>query len=162
MKPSTQEWVDKAEADFASARRELRARRQPNFDAACFHARQCIEKHLKARLVEAGIRFAKVHDLQQLLDAVLPVEPLWEPFRSKLGELTSFAVAFRYPGESATREPPRQPSAIAPLFARRSAPAWDWRSHDRRRPPALKGRKMVAQGKRSAAPGCEKKMIPAT
>lgn len=104
MKPSTQEWVDKAEADFASARRELRARRQPNYDAACFHAQQCIEKYLKARLVEAGVRFTKTHDLEQLLDLNLPHEPLWEPFRAKLVELSTFAVAFRYPGESATRE----------------------------------------------------------
>ena len=104
MKPSTREWVEKAEADFGTARRELRARRHPNFDAACFHAQQCVEKYLKARLVEADIRFAKIHDLQELLDVVLPVEPLWEAFRTKLGELTSFAVAFRYPGESATRE----------------------------------------------------------
>ncbi len=104
MKPSTQEWVDKAEADFASARRELRARRQPNYDAACFHAQQCIEKYLKARLVEAGVRFTKTHDLEQLLDLNLPHEPLWEPFRPKLVELSTFAVACRYPGESATRD----------------------------------------------------------
>lgn len=38
MKASTREWVDKALADLATARRELRARRQPNYDAACFHA----------------------------------------------------------------------------------------------------------------------------
>ena len=34
----------------------------------------------------------------------LPHEPLWEAFRATLLELTSYAVAFRYPGESATRE----------------------------------------------------------
>jgi HEPN domain-containing protein len=103
MKPSTREWVDKAEADFATAGRELRARRQPNFDAACFHAQQCVEKYLKARLVEAGISFPKTHDLEALLDLILPQEPLWEAFRSKLNELTSFAITFRYPGECATR-----------------------------------------------------------
>ena len=104
MKASTLEWVEKAEADFATAGRELRARRQPNYDAACFHAQQCVEKYLKAKLVEVKIRFTKTHDLQRLLDLILPREPLWELFRPLLIELNRFAVAFRYPGESATRE----------------------------------------------------------
>ena len=119
MKLSTREWVEKAEADLATARRELRARRQPNYDAACFHAQQCVEKYLKARLVEAGIRFSKIHDLEHLLNAVLPVELLWESFRAKLGELTSFAVSFRYPGESATRGLAR--TAVADCQAIRGA-----------------------------------------
>lgn len=104
MKPGTREWVDKAEADLATAGRELRARRRPNFDAACFHAQQCAEKYLKARLVAADISFPKTHDLEALLDLILPQEPLWEAFRPRLNNLTSFAITFRYPGESATRE----------------------------------------------------------
>jgi HEPN domain-containing protein len=104
MKRSTREWIEKAEADFVSARREYRARVQPNFDAACFFAQQCVEKYLKARLVEAGVSFPKTHDLEMVLDLVLPTEPLWEAFRPILSDLTAFAAAFRYPGESATRE----------------------------------------------------------
>jgi HEPN domain-containing protein len=52
MNPLTLEWVDKAEGDYATALRELRARKQPNYDAACFHAQQCVEKYLKAYLQE--------------------------------------------------------------------------------------------------------------
>lgn len=103
MKPTTREWVEKAEADLATARRELRARRQPNYDAVCFHSQQCVEKFLKARLIEAGLRFGKTHDLEQLLDLVILVEPLWATFRATLNSLNSYAVDFRYPGESATR-----------------------------------------------------------
>jgi len=47
MKPLTCEWINKAEGDYASAQRELRARKLPNCDAACFHAQQCVEKHIK-------------------------------------------------------------------------------------------------------------------
>jgi len=104
MKISTIEWIAKAEADFISAGREFRARKLPNFDGACFFAQQCIEKYLKARLVEANIPFPKTHDLEALLDLVLPLEPIWDVFRPELGDLTSFATTFRYPGESATRE----------------------------------------------------------
>jgi hypothetical protein len=34
MKPLTREWVKKAEGDFATAQRELRARKSPNYDSA--------------------------------------------------------------------------------------------------------------------------------
>ena len=50
MKASALEWIEKAEADFISAGREYRARKQPNHDAACFFAQQCVEKYLKALL----------------------------------------------------------------------------------------------------------------
>lgn len=103
MKAATREWLEKAEADFTSAGREYRARSRPNFDAACFFAQQCIEKYLKARLAEAGRMVPKTHDLSVLLDSVLPLEPLWEIARPRLETLTSYAVVFRYPGESATR-----------------------------------------------------------
>lgn len=103
MKAATREWIEKAEADFLSAIRECRARNRPNFDAACFFAQQCIEKYLKARLAESKKTIPKTHDLSVLLDAVLSLEPLWEVTRTRLETLTSYAVLFRYPGESATR-----------------------------------------------------------
>lgn len=42
------EWVDKAEGNYATAERELRARKFINYDAVCFHAQQMAEKYLKA------------------------------------------------------------------------------------------------------------------
>lgn len=103
MKPITSEWVQKAEGDFAMVERESRARKNPSYDGLCFHAQQCAEKYLKARLCESGIKTEKNHDLSQLLDLALPVEPLWESFRRDLAYLSDFAVNFRYPGESADR-----------------------------------------------------------
>jgi HEPN domain-containing protein len=104
MKRLTREWVEKAEADFISAQREARARKHPNFDDACFHAQQCAEKYLKARLQEAEIGFSKTHNLIALLDLSLSAEPKWEALRPSLRALNVFAVDFRYPGESATKE----------------------------------------------------------
>ena len=103
MKPMTVEWVAKAEADFATALRECRVRKNPNYDGICFHYQQCAEKYLKARLCEAEIPFGKIHDLVALLEQVLNVEPNWEIFREDLSYLSDFAVAFRYPGESADK-----------------------------------------------------------
>jgi HEPN domain-containing protein len=108
MTPLTREWVEKAEGDFHSAQRETRARRHPNYDSACFHAQQCVEKYLKARLQEAGVAFPKTHDLDDLLHLVLPVEPHWAPLRPAVSQLTNYAVVFRYPGPSASEADARQ------------------------------------------------------
>ncbi len=103
MKPLTQEWVDKAEGDFATAGRELRARKDPNYDSVCFHAQQCVEKYFKAYLQDSGIAFAKTHDLVALLDLLLPIESSWDVFRLRLRGLTTAAVEIRYPGKSANK-----------------------------------------------------------
>src|SRR5437764_645033 len=63
MKRLTRLWIKKADGDFQIVQRELRARKLPNYDAACFHAQQCIEKYLKARLQEEAIAFARLHEL---------------------------------------------------------------------------------------------------
>jgi HEPN domain-containing protein len=110
MQPLTQEWLNKAEGDFATAQRELRARKTPNYDAACFHAQQCVEKYLKARLQEAVIPFGKTHNLVVLLDLLRPLEPSWKSLslRPDVQVLSLFAVEIRYPGTSADKATARE------------------------------------------------------
>ena len=103
MKPLTREWVRKAEGDFATAQREVRARKAPNHDSACFHAQQCAEKYFKARLHESGVSFPLTHDLVVLLNLALPIEPLWSGFAASAKVLTQHAVKGRYPGSWVTR-----------------------------------------------------------
>ena len=103
MKPTTLEWIDKAEGDFATAQGSYRTRKRPNHDAVCFHAQQCAEKYLKARLEEAGLAIPRTHNLYALLTLVLPIEPAWTILAADLNVLSTFAVAYRYPGVSATR-----------------------------------------------------------
>lgn len=104
MNELVNEWIEKAEGDFHSALREYRARKNPNYDAAGFHAQQSIEKYLKANLQIRNIRFDKVHDLLALMKLCLPFIPELEIHKELLSYLNPFAVAFRYPGESATRD----------------------------------------------------------
>ena len=104
MNPLTVEWVQKAEGDFISARRELCARRYPNFDSCCFHSQQCVEKYLKARLQEAALPFPRTHDLSDLLDLALPIEPAWRLVRADLRLLAVFAVHLHYPGQTASKQ----------------------------------------------------------
>ena len=120
MKPITHEWVDKAEGDWHSAERELRARRYPNYDAACFHAQQCAEKYLKARLHEAGIGVPRTHNLIDLLNLVLGVEPTWVNLAPHLLLLGSYAVDVRYPGTNSSRAEAR--TAVLACRAARGIP----------------------------------------
>ena len=103
MKTVTREWIEKAEGDYRTAEREILAE-PPNCDAAAFHAQQCAEKYLKARMIEAGITFSKTHDLTALLMLVQPSDPEWEALRPKLDALTSLGIEVRYPGVSADAE----------------------------------------------------------
>jgi HEPN domain-containing protein len=118
MNPLTAEWIAKASADLATAGREMRARKDPNYDAVCFHAQQCVEKLLKAALTETGRDFSRTHDLNHLLDLILPMQPLWEAFRSSFQELVAYAVEYRYPGESATKEMAQTALKAAKAFSK--------------------------------------------
>src|SRR6266576_1511756 len=102
MKPATREWVKKAENDFKAASQLLLRRKNVVPDAACFFCQQCVEKYLKARLIEAGIPFPRTHDLLQLLNTCLQVEPLWAAYAKVVDTMSDYAVDFRYPGHTAT------------------------------------------------------------
>lgn len=104
MKPITKEWVDKAEGDWTSANREVIVLTDPNYDLVCFLAQQCAEKCLKANLQEEGIAPPKVHDLEKLMDLLLPTQPFWSVLLPALDQLSDYAVNFRYPGHSADKK----------------------------------------------------------
>ncbi|HEX7434535.1 MAG TPA: HEPN domain-containing protein [Anaerolineaceae bacterium] len=103
MNPLTLEWVEKAEGDFATAGRELIARRSPNYDAVCFHAQQVAEKYLKAFLQENGFAIPKTQILLDLLALCLKIEPSFQVIREQLNTLEGYSVQFRYPGQSANK-----------------------------------------------------------
>jgi HEPN domain-containing protein len=103
MQPVTREWIEKAEGDFRTALREFRARKNPNFDAACFHAQQCAEKYMKAYLQEKSVSVDKTHDLVRLL-SLMPMAIGLQAMQPQLALLSAAAVEFRYPGEQASRE----------------------------------------------------------
>jgi HEPN domain-containing protein len=119
MNPLTTEWITKAEGDLASALRDWRARKAPNYDGACFHAQQCAEKYLKALLQDNGIAFGKTHDLLILYKPLLPIDPSWATMHDDLDKLTAYAVDFRYPGAYATKQNARDAIAICRVVRQR-------------------------------------------
>jgi HEPN domain-containing protein len=103
MNEVIREWVSKAEGDFQTACREFQAE-PPNYDAVCFHAQQCIEKYLKALLIEKNQIPPKTHDLTSLAVMVKQNQPLWDWPVEELRLLSRAAVIYRYPGEFADKE----------------------------------------------------------
>jgi len=113
MNATLKEWVEKAEGDYLTAGRELRASESPNFDAVCFHSQQCVEKLMKGLLIHLGVLPPKTHDLVSLDRLLAPVCAGWSWPVQELRSLSQAAVAFRYPGEAAIREDASESYGIA-------------------------------------------------
>src|SRR5437899_12358924 len=97
MKPTTREWVKKAENDFKVASQILLRRKDIVPDAACFFCQQCVEKYLKARCAPAvaafiGIRSGLVEHHRALL--IGPLSRRQRPGLDDLADrwMTSFGV----------------------------------------------------------------------
>ncbi|MEX2138646.1 MAG: HEPN domain-containing protein [Pirellulales bacterium] len=101
MKRATREWVRKADDDYRTA--TLLARnKEPLHDQLCFHCQQSAEKYLKSLLEESGLSVEKTHELEKLLNQLLPHHRSLRALRRGLVFLTNFAVNVRYPGDHAT------------------------------------------------------------
>lgn len=98
------EWVAKAEADFNTARRELRVRRAPNYDGVCYHSQQCAEKLLKAFLIGKQVHPPPTHNLVELVRLCLRYDGTFELIRPDLESLNGYSVVIRYPGVSAAKQ----------------------------------------------------------
>ena len=103
MNPLTEEWIQKAEGDYTTVKL-LQESPISSKDVICFHAQQCIEKYLKAWLQEANIPFSKTHDLETLLDLIVPTIPAWQAWYSDFSTISEHAVDPRYPGKFANSE----------------------------------------------------------
>lgn len=123
MTPLTQEWVDSAEDDWIIVSREMRARHSPSYRGVCFHAQQCAEKYLKARLQEAGIAFPRTRNLLDLLALALPIEAGWIVLRASLDTLSDYAVTVRYPGSTVNRDDAKEARRLCALVRAAMRPA---------------------------------------
>jgi HEPN domain-containing protein len=92
--------VRKAEADYRGSRKLAPSHLH---DLVCFCCQQCAEKYLKALLEELGLSIPKTHNLDDLLNLLLPHLSVLLGLRRGLIYLTDFAVDIRYPGESASK-----------------------------------------------------------
>jgi HEPN domain-containing protein len=104
MSGTVSEWVDRAESDFRVACREHMVTVAPSYEAVCFHAQQCVEKMMKAVLIDRGASPPRTHDLLALAGNVTSVVPSWSWPSMELSTLSAAAVGFRYPGDPVEKE----------------------------------------------------------
>jgi HEPN domain-containing protein len=105
-------WLEIASHDLGSA--ELLLRENSYADIIIYHCHQCIEKLLKAILIQNNIPFRKIHDLKVLLKQVLPVNQSLEEYKKDILFLNAYLMKARYPlGDNLTNEEARQCVAIA-------------------------------------------------
>ena len=112
MKPQVREWARKAEEDWEAANRLARGKK-PLYSLVCFHAQQCAEKYLKAVLEQKAVAIPKTHDLVALVELAQPELAALLLRKAELELMTGYAVAARYPGESATRTQAHKSLSIA-------------------------------------------------
>lgn len=103
-------WLVKSQHDLGSARRLL-AGKQPYLDTGVYHCQQAAEKALKAFLTYHDIPFGKTHDLTELVAQAIQVEASFSEWQNVAGDLTPYAVWFRYPAD--VMEPPKSEAVRA-------------------------------------------------
>jgi HEPN domain-containing protein len=96
--PVVEEWISKAEADWEWAQMTGAATNPRLRDGVVYHAQQCVEKLLKARLIQLGHTFRKTHDLDALSQSLQQVDASWSWDENELEDLTDAGVLNRYPG----------------------------------------------------------------
>lgn len=103
MNPLTLEWIELAEEDYAIAKL-IQREQLAMWNGMCFHAQQCAEKYLKAWLQENNIPIPRTHNLEELLNLILPSIPAWHNWKVDLSRLSKHAVDTRYVGQTPTAE----------------------------------------------------------
>ena len=98
------EWINKAEEDFKVALKLSRSRKDKFYDTICYHSQQCIEKYLKAFLINHKVAPPPIHSLTKLNNLCIKIRSEFEMIFEWLELLTPYAVEIRYPGEAANKE----------------------------------------------------------
>ena len=89
-------WLRKASSDLVALDASLNA---GALDAACFHARQAVEKYLKAFLIHHGRDFPRTHNLSKLVEICAGLDESFRTLIPVVAPLTPYAVELRYDDE---------------------------------------------------------------
>ena len=111
----THEWLAKAALDLRAAQFEFTA--QPPLTAdIVFHCQQLAEKSSKAFLTWHDRPFRKTHNLVEIGQQCVALDPTLQDLMRRAASLTEYAWRFRYPG--VPTEPPESEAQEALARAR--------------------------------------------
>ncbi len=89
-----QQWFDRAREDLQVARLVLQ---EKHFAHTCFLAQQCIEKALKAYLLEKASAYPRVHKLVDLLAECEALDSAFGAYRADCIVVDQYYIPTRYP-----------------------------------------------------------------
>ena len=112
----TRAWIRKAQLDLRGARVDRDAD-PPLLEDIVFHSQQAAEKVMKAFLTWHDQPFRKTHNLVEIGEECVAIEPTLAPILRQAATLTEYASKFRYPGDP--EEPTPQEAAAALELAER-------------------------------------------
>ena len=90
-------WIERADADFASARYLAKNMHPVPTGIVCFHCQQAAEKYLKAFLVYNDQEPQKTHELSEIIKQCCKFNTDFSVLNLKSKFLIPFAVGTRYP-----------------------------------------------------------------
>jgi HEPN domain-containing protein len=105
-------WLIVAAEDMRIAEACL-ALADPALGGAAYHCQQAAEKAIKGLLIVAAKSFRRTHDLEELGTLAAVCYPHASSLLAQLGPLTTWGVAYRYPGVDEFAEVPPGPTEVA-------------------------------------------------
>ncbi|MBM3746669.1 MAG: HEPN domain-containing protein [Acidobacteria bacterium] len=108
----TRAWLSKAAADLRAAQ-AMRELDPPLLEAAVFHCQQAAEKALKGFLTWHQVSFRKTHNLEEVGEQCLRLDPSLKAEIDRAAPLTEYAWKFRYPGDPGAPTSEEADEAIA-------------------------------------------------
>jgi len=100
------EWLAVVDDDIRQVVNNLHGP-MPSVTGAAYHCQRAAEKLVKACLVAVDIDFPRTHDIAALVGLLPQAHPLRDRL-TRMGELTPFATAYRYPAEDEWTPPTRE------------------------------------------------------
>ena len=99
-------WLIKAQHDLDTAR-QISGLPDGHLDTAIYHCQQAAEKVVKGFLTFHGRPLERTHDVEKLAALAAEVDSAFARWTAAAATLTPYAIAYRYPEESAVLEPDR-------------------------------------------------------
>lgn len=97
-KTFTEEWLRRAESNFAIAKKGKKISSKVTYDDLCFECQQAAEKSLKAILVSIDRPFDRTHFLERLFELLKNAGIDIPPVIEESSFLSEYATVSRYPG----------------------------------------------------------------
>lgn len=116
---TVKEWFSNANEDLRVAQALWSLGPEKYLKTIPYHCQQVAEKSIKGYLAYKNIKFPKIHDIEILVQLIGSMPPELSQLLQEAGDLTDYAVAFRYPDASLKNDATVKDSEEAIILAKK-------------------------------------------